>query len=164
MNKVFLPRRRAASQGTANRGFTLIELMIVVAVVGLLTAIAYPSYQKYILKSRRSDAKNAVLDLASREERFFSVNNAYTSNAASLGYGAGSAFPIPVNASGTSYYTLSVTASAGTSTSLPGYVGTATPTGAQVADTTCYAFRVDQSGTQSNLDSGGAALATTGCW
>ena len=52
--------------------------MIVVAVVGILAAIACRRTQTYMQKSRRIDAKNAVLDLASREERYFSVNNAYT--------------------------------------------------------------------------------------
>ena len=59
-------------------GFTLIELMITVAVVGILAAIAYPSYQDSIRKSRRADAKSALLDAAHRQERFFTENNQYT--------------------------------------------------------------------------------------
>ena len=59
-------------------GFTLIELMVTVAIVAILSAIAYPAYTEYILKSRRTDAKNALLDLAARQERFYSLNNKYS--------------------------------------------------------------------------------------
>ena len=131
-----------------------------VAVVGILAGIAYPSYNQYVLKSRRADARNAVLDLASRQERYFSVNNAYTNLPTALGYGGSSAFPISVNVSGQSYYTLSATFSAAPA----GFVATATPTSSQVADTKCYSFQVDQSGAQTNLDSGGSPLTSSGCW
>ncbi|MFM9423883.1 type IV pilus assembly protein PilE [Variovorax sp. GrIS 2.14] len=154
----FSHRRNCALKGAS--GFTLIELMIVVAVVGILAGIAYPSYNQYVLKSRRADARNAVLDLASRQERYFSVNNAYTNLPTALGYGGSSAFPISVNVSGQSYYTLSATFSA----TPAGFVATATPTSSQVADTKCYSFQVDQSGAQTNLDSGGSPLTSSGCW
>ncbi|QNK70160.1 type IV pilin protein [Variovorax sp. PAMC26660] len=139
------------------RGFTLIEIMIVVAIIGVLSAIALPAYQSYVLKSRRADAKNAVLDMASRQERFFSINNKYTGTAADLGY---SGLPLDVNASGSSYYSLSVT----TSTGPAGFVAKATPTGTQQKDTECYTFQVDQTGAQSNLKSDGTQLTSTSCW
>ena len=145
------------------RGFTLIELMIVVAVVAILSAIGYPSYQQFILKSRRADAKNAVLDLASRQERFFSVNNAYTSSAANLGYGTSATFPLAVSVSGTSYYGLTVALTAATGTTPAGFQASATPTGAQIADA-CFTFQVNQLGVQSNLDSAGTAISNAGCW
>ena len=143
------------------RGFTLIELMIVVAVVAILATVAFPSYQSYIQKARRADAKNAVLEMASRQEKFFSINNAYSTSASALGY---SALPSPVNSSGTSYYQLSVTVTTASGTALPGFVATATPTGVQIADTKCYAFRLNQLGVQTNVDSGGASLSGVGCW
>lgn len=147
------------------RGFTLIEVMIVVAIVALIAAFALPQYTQYVLKSRRSDAKSAVLDLAAREERFFTVNNAYTNSAANLGYGAGSTFPINISPNGQTYYTMNVSVTAGSSTTLPAFVVTATPVAStnQVKDS-CYAFRVDQTGLQTNLSSGGSTISSAGCW
>ncbi|MGN4867484.1 type IV pilin protein [Aeromonas caviae] len=66
------------------RGFSLIELMIVVAVVAILSAIAYPSYQHYLLVSHRVEAKNMLLDAANRQETYFMDFNRYTSSAVAL--------------------------------------------------------------------------------
>ena len=60
------------------KGFTLIELMIVVAVIAILAAIAYPSYQDSVRKSRRADAKAVVLNAAQILERCYTQNNVYT--------------------------------------------------------------------------------------
>ena len=141
------------------RGFTLIELMIVVAVIGILSAIAYPSYKSYILKSRRADAKNALLDLAAREERVFSTTNAYTTDRGTLGYGpAGSAWPFGINSSGSVYYQLQVDADAS------GYLGRAIPVAPQTADTACLEFRIKPDGTKSNVDLAQNTLTTANCW
>lgn len=73
-----------------NRGFTLIELMIVVSIIGILAAIAYPSYQDSILKGRRAQARTALLELQQQQERYmtqfncylpFSTNTAFTASA-----------------------------------------------------------------------------------
>jgi prepilin-type N-terminal cleavage/methylation domain-containing protein len=61
----------------SKNGFTLIELMIVVAIIGILASIAYPSYQESILKSRRADAKGALLGFANAMERHFTETNSY---------------------------------------------------------------------------------------
>lgn len=61
-------------------GFTLIEVMIVVAVIGILSAIAMPMYQDSMRKSRRSDAMIDLMELASRQERFYAQNGVYTDN------------------------------------------------------------------------------------
>lgn len=70
-------------------GFTLIELMIVVAIVGILAAIAYPSYQRYVQDSRRSDARANLVQLAQFMERYYTANGRYVDaggNAPALPY------------------------------------------------------------------------------
>ena len=62
---------------TCNKGMTLIELMIVVAVVGILAAVAYPSYQEHIRKARRADAQTALMELAQFMERYYTSNGTY---------------------------------------------------------------------------------------
>ncbi len=69
-----------------SRGFTLIELMITVAVVGILAAVAYPSYVKQILRGQRSTGQGVVMDLAQRQEQYFNDNRAYATTAAQLNY------------------------------------------------------------------------------
>lgn len=66
-------------------GFTLIELMIVVAIIGVLAAIAYPNYQQHMQKSRRSDAQVALVQMAAAQERWYLQNNTYTNVLANVG-------------------------------------------------------------------------------
>jgi len=65
-------------------GFTLIELMIVVAIVGILSAIAVPQYQDYVLKGRRTAAQAFLLQVAQREQQYFLDNRAYATSLAAL--------------------------------------------------------------------------------
>ena len=69
-------------------GFTLIELMIVVAIIGIIAAIAYPSYQDQVRKSKRTDGHSKIMDAMARQERYYSENNTYTDDMTDLGYDA----------------------------------------------------------------------------
>ncbi len=134
----------------ASRGFSLIELMVTVAIVGILATIASVAYTSQVQKSRRTDARSALLDLAGREEKLFSTTNAYSGTAADLGYAA---FPSVV---GSGYYNVSVAVPNPPVT----YVITATAIGTQTADTQCATLSVDQLGVQSSTGTGTAAT----CW
>jgi type IV pilus assembly protein PilE len=140
-------------------GFTLVELMVTVVVLAIIVAIALPSYQQQVRKSRRADARNAVLDLAGREERFLSISNSYSQTPADVGYG--SPFPVTVN---NGYYQLTVASPDLTQPGVtPSYLITATYFGPQVADTDCAQFTVNQLGQQTALNSGGGVNTAT-CW
>ncbi len=139
-------------------GFTLIELMITVAIIAILAMIAYPSYQQYVLKSHRVDAKTALLDLAARQERYFTLQNIYASSPAVLGYGAAS-FPMAVQSGGQSYYTLGMQ-QVNNAASSPTYTAIATPSGPQQRDT-CGTYSINQLGVQGNT---GNTTPTAQCW
>jgi type IV pilus assembly protein PilE len=64
------------------RGFTLIEIIIAVAIVGILAAIALPSYQRYVVRSNRADSQQALLQMSMQAERYFTAQNSYVSSAA----------------------------------------------------------------------------------
>lgn len=93
-------------------GFTLIELMIVVAIIGIISAIAYPSYQNHLRKSGRSDAFTALERMSSLQETYYLQNNTYSTNPADVG-GATSKeglYSLAVTAADANTYTLTATA------------------------------------------------------
>lgn len=69
-------------------GFTLIELMIAVAILGILATVAFPSYQDHVRKSKRSDGQAALMDIMAKQERYYTDHNTYTSDLTDIGYGA----------------------------------------------------------------------------
>lgn len=128
-------RRRAAS------GFTLTEILIAVAIVGILATVALPSYQGSMVKSRRADAQSYLVAVAQQEQQFFIDNRAYTgclvtSSACPV------ALNLPIPAAVARSYTVAVTVS---STAPPGFTVTATPlsTGPQASD---GALSIDHTG------------------
>ena len=70
-------------------GLTLIELMVVLLIVGILAAVAVPSYRQYVIRAHRTEAKTALLRLAANQERHYLQNNTYTDDLALLGFGTG---------------------------------------------------------------------------
>ena len=147
-------------RGPRMRGFTLIELMITLVVLAIIASIAIPAYTAQQMKARRADARNALLDIAGREERFFSVGNAYSQVPTDVGY-AGAAFPVN---STNGFYTITVAVpNPGFPAATPSFLITATPIGVQLNDADCQQFTVDQTGNQSALNGGGVINSTT-CW
>lgn len=146
-------------KGFALKGFTLIELMITVVVIAILVTIAYPSYREYIARSRRADGQSALLDLASRMERYYSDRNTYQT--ATIGTGAATDVRA-TNLSPESWYTLAITAQTASS-----YTLQATPRNAQgTTDTRCQSLTINNLGAKGIAN--GPAGTPTGpvdrCW
>lgn len=132
------------------RGFSLVELMIVVAIVGILSVIAYPSYVSYTVKANRAAAEAFILGVSGKQEQYLLDNRSYAPDLATLGLTA----PKEVS----DYYTVAI---GGIGTAPPTYTVTATPTGTQATnDVACGSVSINQSGTKAV--SGGAAV--TSCW
>ncbi|MGJ0486114.1 MAG: type IV pilin protein [Methylomicrobium sp.] len=131
-----------------NAGFTLIELMIVVAIVGILAGIAYPSYTEYVKKGRRADAKSALLQVQLAEEKYRTNN---------IGYGT--LAQIGVSASSPDqYYTIAVSSATAT-----GYAATATPAGIQTGDS-CGTFAVNEGGKTTSTSVQTTTAKVQECW
>ncbi|MEA3176907.1 MAG: type pilus assembly protein PilE [Gammaproteobacteria bacterium] len=138
-------------------GFTLVELMVTIVVASILLSIAVPAYQAQVRKSRRTEARMALMDLATREERYYSVNNDYSNSALQLGYGTDDA-QIKDRTVGNGYYQVTVDSTLAKPPQRAGFTITAKAFGTQSKDAPCQTFAVDQSGTQSSTPS------TTDCW
>lgn len=147
------------------RGFTLLELMVAVVVIGVLSAMALSSYRSSVLKSNRSAAKAALMDLAAREEKFYSLNNTYSNVITDL-YGQSTTLTWPVSAplSGTaSYHIIQPTvnqaaAAVGATPATPAnFTLEADPIGNQLHDA-CGSYKLTSIGQQT------VTGTASGCW
>ena len=131
----------------ALRGFTLIELMIAIAIVGILVAVAVPAYQDSVRKARRGQAKADLVEIAQLAERFRTVNNTYV----------GFNLPTGMNVSprqGTTYYNIAIA-----NQTVNGYNLTATPQGPQAEDTLCGTLGLNAAGVKT-----AATTDISRCW
>lgn len=133
-------------------GFTLIELMIVVAIIGILAAIAYPSYQQYVLRANRSEAQAILSETAQLMERRFTTCGTYGTNATCATAAAPTSAVQPVGATG-SAIRYNIDFSAGPSATA--FTLRAAPTTAQASDT-CGTLTLSNIGIQTPT--------TAGCW
>jgi len=144
-----------------DKGFTLVELMIVVAIIGVLTAIAFPSYDSFMKKGRRADAKTGVSIVIDRLERYNAQQSTYTDNFANLNLTG-------ISEEGHYDFTIAVTNGG------RDYLVTATPrsTGDQTEDTTtgagdCTQLTIDSTGLKmaiGALDPTGTDDTIPDCW
>lgn len=142
MNKHYNPINRLA----VCKGFTLIELMIVVAIIGILAVIVYPSYRGQLLRTHRAEGLTVLMNASTRQERFFSNNSTYTANVTDLGIPAGGLVD-------SGRFTISISdAPCGDITRC--YTLTATPEGPQTDDIACPVLSLNSAG-QKTPD---------GCW
>ena len=130
------------------KGFTLIELLIALAILAILITIAYPSYNQYILRSRRADAIAALSQDQILLERCYAQNFSYTGCASLPGF--------PHNST-QGFYSISLSSLGSTNYSL-----TATPIGSQAQDTTCASMSVNQANVRTASDSSSTAQSV--CW
>lgn len=138
-------------------GFTLVELIVVIAIVAVLVAIATPAYYSYVMKSRRADAKVALSEISQRMEGFYADNNKYATTFDQLKLNnAGFVKKGATYQSKDGWYQLSVEVDS----SGQKYTLKATPQGAQAGDGRCMEFSLDSTGKKSIS----GAANTKECW
>jgi type IV pilus assembly protein PilE len=124
------------------QGFTLIEMMITVAIVAILAAVALPNYQQYIIRSSRAAAQTEMMDIANRQQQLLLANRSYAAKGSAAWTATGYALPDEVGAR----YDYSITVGAGT---VPSYTITFDPKGPQDSDVT---LTLTSDGTKSPAD------------
>lgn len=137
------------------RGFTIVEVLIAMAIIGLLAAIALPSYRQSIRKANRSDAHITMSRLATLQERYFFQNNQYTGDFADIITGAVSGATFPTDEG---HYSILLNVLGGGT----GWSMIATPVGDQANDSECVTLTLTSLGAKTALDVGGNP--SMNCW
>ncbi|MGE0801442.1 MAG: type IV pilin protein [Lautropia sp.] len=159
-NRTAIHRRRTA-------GFTLVELMIVAAVVAILAAVAYPTYTGQLRKSQRAEAKTALLRATQLLERSFTQNGEYPATAAAFAtlYGATAGTPIysgADNPTAAAQGKFQLTYAPGAGVTAVDFTVTATPRPSAISDADCASFGMDSRGRR--LVAGATPAAGSPCW
>jgi type IV pilus assembly protein PilE len=141
---------------TRPRGFTLIELMVVVAIVAVLAAVAIPSYGRYTYRARRAEGHALLMHIANAQERYYAVNNRY-GDLVAIGYASTSA---AMSESG--HYQATVTVLDGNGEG-QAYLATASGQGTQAADA-CGDLSIDNTGARSPEATDAARNTNGRCW
>ncbi|TLZ09272.1 MAG: type IV pilin protein [Gammaproteobacteria bacterium] len=152
-----MPTRAQVAAGLRQhrmRGVTLIELMVVLAIVAILSSLAVGSYRRYVLRANRTDATSALLRIQVGEEKYFLQNNSYTANAtAAPPTGLGVASPTP-----NGFYIIAVTGDPNSTNNIAtSFRATATAQGTQTQDTSCLTLTINDQGQRTSP-------STTDCW
>ncbi len=145
------------------KAFTLVELLVVVAIIGILASIAVPSYQNSVANSRRADAKGCLFGLANAMERHFTVNSSYMgaggTNATPADSGAPRIYSATCPISGNiPYYNITIV----DTTTANAFDIQAAPTGAQ-ANERCGTLTLDQTGLK-GISGAVNGLTVDDCW
>lgn len=148
-------RARPGLAGQPSRGFTLIELMVGIVVVGILAAVALPAYQQYMYRSRRADATAALGSLQQAQERYRANEQNYA--------GALTALGITSDISPQGHYTIAITAAAATGYTLTATARSSSP---QSRDADCGRFQLQMSTGNSIYTALKSDLSTpnNSCW
>lgn len=147
-------RRASPSARATNTGFTLIEVMITVVIVGILAAIALPSYSQYVTRSKLMEAQGKLSDLRAQQERFFMDNRTYLSGANCGVDDPLIAATITMNGDGNAAFDLSCVATATTYT--------VTATGRAAKGMGSFVLTVNQANAKTSAGPAGWTAAT--CW
>lgn len=139
------------------RGFTLIETLTVIVVLGVLVAIAIPSWQQHVLRTRRSSAKEMLLQVQIAQEKFFGRNARYATTA-EISRPEPAGLGLPALAANPDYQLSLATAADGLA-----FIATARATAAQTADTHCVTFTIDHVGMRTAADAAGIDRSGD-CW